>query len=103
MPRFASLSGSYAANESRSTDLDPGLADTLTGLVWSNQSGSLSISYSSDGTNWDFAESAIAVAAGVGQKVSFSVVAPYVRATYTNGASAATVRCSLRFASAGPR
>lgn len=103
MPRFASLSGSYAANETRSTTLDPGLADTLTGLVWADQSGSLTISYSSDGSNWDFSEGNVTVVPNTGQKVSFSVVAPYVRATYTNGAGAANVRCSLRFASAGPR
>ena len=83
--------------------MSPGNADTLTGLVWASAGGTLTISYSSNGTDWDFSEAAVTVVANTGQKLSFSVVAPYIRATYTNGASAATVRCSLRFASAGYR
>lgn len=103
MPRFATLSGAYTGAQVKTASLDPGLADRLTGLVWADAAGSLQISQSDDGVNWDYNETVITVAPSVGQKFSLEVIAPYLQAVYTNGGSAANVRCSLRFASAGAR
>lgn len=105
MARFATLSGSYAANDvnDRAQVLDPGLADTLTALLWTSAvGGTLHIEQSVDGTNWDL-DTTFAATAGTGTSISVSIVAPFVRVRFTNGANAATVRCSVRFASAGPR
>lgn len=104
MARFAKLSGAYAANDAdqRTQTLDPGLADTLTGLVWADAAGALHVEQSSDGANWDF-DTVVNASIGVGVGVNIPVLAPFLRVRYANGAGAANVRCSIRFAAAGPR
>lgn len=102
MSRFANLSGTYTAAEEKSQTVDPGLADRLTGIVWSSAAGDLHIEQSADGTNWDL-NTTIPAVINTGVAVSVEIVAPYVRARYTNGGGSATVRCAVRFTSAGPR
>jgi hypothetical protein len=60
--------------------------DTISGIVKSDQSGTLLIEQSFDGTNWDLSKS-IAVTGGTGTAISESSVAPYYRLKYTNGAT----------------
>lgn len=60
------------------------------GLVYSDQSGSLVISHSPDGVNWDVAETAIAVTGGAGKAVEFNLLGSYWKAEYTNGATPQT-------------
>lgn len=103
MARFGSLSGSYGNAEAQSVTLNPDLADRLVGYVWADDvGGNLLIEQSADGINWDL-DTTIAAIADTGVVVSVDIVAPYVKATFTNGATPTTVRCSLRFSSAGPR
>jgi len=81
--------------------LDAGREDNIVGLVFSDQSGTLFIEQSVNGTNWDLSES-IAVTGGAGQGYSKTVYAPYIRVRYVNGATPQTVfRLSARFSSAG--
>lgn len=102
MPRFGTLSGAYIASATQSVTVDPGLADTLTGILWADAVGNLFIEQSADGINWDLSVMT-AASIGVGVSISVPIVAPFVRARYVNGAGAANVRCSVRFASAGAR
>lgn len=102
MPRYGTLSGTYANGEARIATVDPGLADTLTGILWADAAGTLFIEQSADGTNWDLSQS-IAAVVSTGVAISVAIVAPFIRARYVNGGGSANVRCAVRFASAGPR
>ena len=80
-----------------------GTADFITGLAFSDQSGSLRIEQSADGTNWDYSTT-VAVTGGTGAKFKEDIVAPFVRVRYINGATPQTVfRISARVASSGAR
>lgn len=61
--------------------------DRITGLVFSDQSGSLVIQQSTDGSNVDFAHSAISVTGGTGEEIDFKIYGEWFRAVYTNGAT----------------
>lgn len=61
----------------------------LQGTVFSDQSGSLAVQQSGDGTNWDFVDT-IAVTGGTGSKISVQIVAPWLRLVYTNGGTLQT-------------
>ena len=63
------------------------LAGSVRGIVFSDESGSLTIEFSSDGTNWDYETTAISITGGTGKSFNESVVAPYYRLVYTNGAT----------------
>lgn len=64
----------------------------IAGTVKSDQSGNLFVDQgfaNGDGTvEWDYSSSAYAVTGGTGVKVSESIVAPFARVRYVNGASA---------------
>lgn len=62
----------------------------ITGGVFSDQSGSLEVQQSPDGTNWDVL-STFAVTGGTGQGFSVEIVYPFGRIVYTNGATAQTI------------
>lgn len=62
----------------------------LTGIVKSDQSGSLAVQQSSDGTNWDHITT-IAVTGGTGKEIDVKVYGEYARLVYTNGATDQTV------------
>jgi hypothetical protein len=83
--------------------LQAGREDHLVGLVFSDQGGTLLIEQGIDGVNWDF-DTSITVTANVGKEFKQDIYAPYVRLTYTNGATPQTVfRLGARFSSAGNR
>lgn len=61
--------------------------DRLTGLAYSDQSGSLEIEQSIDGITWDF-KTTVAVAAATGTQFDVKVYGEYARLKYTNGVTA---------------
>ena len=63
---------------------------TITVFVYTNVSGSLSIQFSIDGTNWDH-QQVQAISAGVQAEFSVEVIAKYFRLVYTNGGTNQTV------------
>lgn len=76
-------------------------ADSIVGLVFSDQAGTVHIEQSADGQNWDW-DDTVAVVASTGNKFSFPLFAPYVRVRYVNGGTNQTVfRLHARFSSAG--
>jgi hypothetical protein len=62
----------------------------LVGSCFSDQSGTLYIEQSPDGTNWDVVDS-FSVTGGSGIGFSVEKVCPYARVRYVNGATAQTV------------
>lgn len=64
--------------------------DLITGTVFADQSGTLNIDQSGDGSHNDFSTS-VAVTGGTGTSFSVTIVANYVRLRYVNGATAQTV------------
>lgn len=60
--------------------------DTVQGVAFSDQSGTLVIEQSLNGVNWDFASS-ISVTGGTGKDFSVALFAPFWRVKYTNGAT----------------
>lgn len=82
--------------------LQAGREDTIVGLVFSDQGGTLNIEHSIDGQNWDVNDAPITVAIGVGQVFERKVYGAYLRLRYVNGATPQTVfRLGARFSSAG--
>lgn len=69
--------------------------DRITGIAFSDQSGSLVIQQSTNGVNADFAHSSISLTGGTGEEIDFKIYGEYFRAVYTNGATPQTV---FRFA-----
>jgi hypothetical protein len=63
--------------------------DTVAGTVFSDQSGTLKVQQSADGTNWDL-ETTVAVTGGTGAAINVALVAPFWRLKYTNGATPQT-------------
>jgi hypothetical protein len=59
----------------------------IRGIVHSDESGSLVISHSADGVNWDVAETAITVTGGTGEAIDFTLLGSYFKIVYTNGAT----------------
>lgn len=64
--------------------------DRITGLAYSDQSGSLVIEQSTDGVNADFEHTAISLTGGTGEEIDFKIYGEYFRAIYTNGATPQT-------------
>lgn len=82
--------------------LQAGREDSVVGLVFSDQGGTLNIEHSVDGQNWDVNDNPITVAGGVGQVFERKVYGAFLRLRYVNGATPQTVfRLSARFSSAG--
>lgn len=104
MARFSKSTIPLAGNAVwTSDDLLGEQADNIAGLVFTDQSGTLTIRQSIDGVNYDITDT-IAVTGGTPLRFSAQVVAPSVRVVYTNGATPQTVfRLSTKFSSAGPR
>lgn len=76
-------------------------ADNISGAVFSDQPGTIFIEQSGDGTNWDISSN-YPVTANNGSGFSESLLLPYVRLRYVNGANAqGTFRITGRFTSAG--
>lgn len=76
-------------------------ADAITGTIFADQTGTLYIEQSNDGTNWDLSTS-VAVAASTGKGFKEELYAPHVRLRYVNGATAqGAFRVYARFSSAG--
>jgi hypothetical protein len=76
-------------------------ADNIVGLVFSDQTGTLNIEQSADGTNYDLVET-VAVTGGTGTSFSKPLYGSTVRLRYVNGATPQTVfRINARFSSAG--
>lgn len=63
--------------------------DTIAGTVFSDQAGTIHIQQSPDGTNWDL-DTFYAITASTGKGFSETIVAPYYRITYVNGATPQT-------------
>jgi hypothetical protein len=61
----------------------------VTGLVTSNQAGTLYIDQSPDGTNWYTTDTIAVSASGLG-KINFDILVRYLRVRYVNGATAQT-------------
>jgi hypothetical protein len=57
----------------------------IRGLVFSDVGGSLVLSHSADGVNWDVTETAISVTGGTGSAINFTLLGSYFRVVYTNG------------------
>lgn len=75
--------------------------DSIVGTVYADQAGTIYIEQSPDGTNWDVSTS-YNISASNGNGFTESIVAPYWRVKYTNGAAAqGTFRLSARTAGAG--
>jgi hypothetical protein len=103
MARFIGTNAPLAAAAVWQDTLNAGREDTLVGMVFSDQGGTLNIEHSADGQNWDVNEP-VTVAAGVGQVFERKVYAPHFRLRYVNGATQQGVfRLTARFSSAGPR
>lgn len=64
--------------------------DKIVGSVYADQTGTLDVNQSYDGTHWDV-QSSITVSASTPTGFNISVVAPYAQLVYTNGATAQTV------------
>ena len=73
-----------------STTLSLGVYDKIVGSVFADQTGTLDVNQSYDGTHWDV-QSSITVSASTPTGFNISVVAPYAQLVYTNGATAQTV------------
>jgi hypothetical protein len=83
--------------------LYPDLADRIVGSVFADQSGTIYIEQSPDGTNWDV-QTSYTVSANDGKGFSEEIIAPYVRVRYTNDATnQGAFRISVRMTSAGSR
>ena len=61
----------------------------ITGRVYADQSGTLELQHSDDGTTWDTLTS-VSVTAGTAAKFDEPIYLRYVRVRYTNGATAQT-------------
>lgn len=76
-------------------------ADSISGMVFADQGGTIYIEQSYDGQNWDISTD-YAVTASDGKGFSESLLAPYVRIRYVNGGTAqGAFRIFSRFTSAG--
>lgn len=103
MSRIANTTTPLGANAEWKQTIDVGLADTITGSVFADQTGTLYIEQSGDGTNWDISTSH-AVVASVGQAFTEPVYLPNVRIRFKNGGTPQGVlRVYTRVTSAGPR
>lgn len=65
-------------------------ATQITGSVYSDQPGTLTISQSGDGTNWDLT-TVYNVPANTGVGIELDALEQFIRVTYTNGGVAQTV------------
>lgn len=63
--------------------------DKIVGSVFADQTGTLDVYQSYNGTDWDV-QSSITVSASTPTGFNISVVAPYAQLVYTNGATAQT-------------
>lgn len=78
-----------------SPSIDISAKNEIRGKVYSDQSGTLNIQQSDDGTTWDTV-TAVAVSGGIASKVSDVCFCRYLRAVYINGATPQTTfRLSL--------
>jgi hypothetical protein len=103
MARNIGSSTPLGANGVWTDTLQAGREDFIVGLVFSDVAGSLLVEQGIDGTNWDY-DTTIAVSANTGVAFKHDVYAPYVRLTYTNGATPQTAfRLHARFSSSGSR
>lgn len=103
MPFFGStdllLSGATWTSDVRLS----GEADYISGIVFADQSGTIFIEQSADGTHWDISTS-YAVTASDGKGFSEQLIGPYVRLRYLNGGTnQGAFRVSARYTSAGSR
>jgi hypothetical protein len=60
--------------------------DTVQGVAFADQAGTLHVEQSTDGVNWDF-DTSIAVVASTGKDFNVTLVAPYWRLRYVNSAT----------------
>lgn len=77
--------------------------DTIRGVIFSNQAGSLKVQQSLDGTNWDV-EDSITVNASTATKIDdLKIYLPFIRLFFDNGGSTVptTFRLYARFHGAG--
>lgn len=72
-----------------SSSIDVSTFDSLTGTIYSDQSGTLTIQQSFDGTNWDL-QYQFAYSSTSSNAISVPVLAPNLRVVYTNGSVAQT-------------
>ena len=80
-----------AASATYTSDtLSLGSYDKIVGSVYADQTGTLDINQSFNGSDWDV-QSSITVSASTPTGFNVSVVAPYQQLVYTNGATAQTV------------
>ena len=101
MARFESTKVTLGNAEEKIIALTAGRDDHVVGMVFSDQSGTLNIEQSMDGTNWDV-NTSYPITGGAGKGFSEPIVAPHVRIRYTNGATPQTVfRLSARLSSSG--
>jgi hypothetical protein len=81
--------------------LQAGREDSIVGMVFADQVGTLHIEQSMNGTNWDI-DTTYAVTASDGKGFSEAIYAPFVRVRYVNGATPqGAFRLSARLSSAG--
>ena len=104
MPRFEATTTALGSNGTFATGtLNSDTYDSIVGSVFADQTGTLYVEQSFDGTNWDVSKS-IAVTASAGQAINEPLVAPYFRARYVNGATAqGAFRLRVRATAAGTR
>jgi hypothetical protein len=104
MPRFEATTTVLAGGATfTSGALITDTYDTVSGVVFSDQTGTCNIEQSTDGTNWDLV-TAIAVTGGTGKDINVPLVAPYFRVRYVNGATPQTVfRLRVKATAAGTR
>ena len=110
MPRIVNSTTPLKANGTANNadtfvyGIETGLGDYITGSVFADQNGTLTIEQSGDGTNWD-AKDTIAVTASTGTKIDVKILLPYVRIKFVNtaGSDQTAFRLFTRVTSAGPR
>lgn len=63
--------------------------DTVEGIVFADESGTLNVDHSPDGLNWDYTDT-LAVVADAGDTFTYPLNAPFWRLRYVNDATPQT-------------
>lgn len=103
MARFNGTTTPLAGGATTTLTMNASREDWVVGMVFADQTGTIFIEQSMDGTNWDLSTN-YTIAANDGKGFKEDVFAPYVRIRYVNDATPqGAFRLTARFSSAGPR
>jgi hypothetical protein len=80
--------GGSVVNATQEYFVMTGVASRITGSIYSDQGGTLTIIESFDGVNWDIGNTITVTAGTVGSGINQETIAPYLAFLYSNGAAA---------------